>query len=705
MIVHESGALRRRVAHLIDTVTFDPPGMSPSSILLVRRLADPLPRRLAPHLEAVRADSEWERAARSRLSDFHRRAVCPIQGVVSGAADAVIFADQSEMLACLARDIVSGNAAMFWWWRAILRALPAGMIEALVAAWRRDARYIPAALHLLHARGEALRVLNSISPTQSWSLLQEIAREFGISLPSLSTASPIHASQRQQDSPPAKSDEERRLSLQHAQQLAFESTAPWRELTFLEALPDSFGRERSALLGISLLLHRAPQVARAAGFTERFFAWYQSAKTQKAERSFLASTPALASQASAAQAASSPVTISPLMPAEQHESSQSMPAVANDRSQMPVVMAQEEPSNTETQARTGATNRATESSAITEALKQNSGYGVAPIPQTPAQEKPQNQIINANVNHERLQAARAVASGTATSELSAILPAPEVQAPQLVAPVKPADGEPVPTELGGVLFLVNLLLALKLPESLESEFGVGPVSGWDLLELLARSLLGERAAALANDGVWSVLGQLAGRSPDVPLAAEFQPQQCYRIPPSWLGAIGPKAPQVFGVRSRANHLQLWHQQGFALADCLINNALSRQSIEEECSLHCGIGVHPQLASWRKIARHALVGCRNFQADRVALRRFMAFLLPYVRWRLCLALGISNAHALPETLLLRRGRLYVTRTHVDLVMHLNQATPEVRMSGLDADPGWVPSLGRVIKFSFVAEAWG
>jgi hypothetical protein len=56
------------------------------------------------------------------------------------------------------------------------------------------------------------------------------------------------------------------------------------------------------------------------------------------------------------------------------------------------------------------------------------------------------------------------------------------------------------------------------------------------------------------------------------------------------------------------------------------------------------------------------------------------------------------------LLLRRGRLYATRTHVDLTMSLNQATAPVRMAGLDANPGWVPALGRVINFSFVPEGW-
>lgn len=705
MIVEESGALRRRVAHLIDTVTFDPPGMSPSSILLVRRLADPLPRRLAPHLEAVRADSEWERAARSRLSELHRRAVRPIQGFVSGAADAVVFADQSEMLACLARDIVSGNAAMFWWWRAILRGLPAGMIEALVAAWRRDARYIPAATHLLHARGEAVRVLSSISPAQSWSILQEMAREFGTSLAVPSAVSPIPGMSPQQEPASAESTEKHRPSFQQDEkEPAKKITAPWQDLTFMQALPDSFGWERTALLGVSLLLHRAPQVVRSARFTERFFAWYQSAKAQKADRAFIASNPESVGQASAAQATSGPITISPLRLAEQQESGQDIAAIANDSGEMPVVMAQEAPSSSDMQGRAGKSDHATELPRA-KMFQQDWEPGAKRDIQALTRERPQSQTNNSIADEQHVRAASPVESRPAISEPNAILPADEVQAPQHTFPLKAADEEPVPTELGGVLFLVNLLLALKLPESLESEFGIGPVSGWDLLELLARSLLGEREAALANDGIWRVLGQLTGRSPDDPVAAEFQAQPCYRIPPSWLTATEPQSAQAFGVRLRTNHLQLWHQEGFVLADCIIDKAFSKRSIEEECRAYCRIGEHPELQSWRKIGKRAFLGCRNVPESRWALRCFLAFLLPYMRWRLCLALGISNPHALTEMLLLRRGRLHVTRTHVDLVMDLNQATPQVRMSGLDADPGWVPSLGRVIKFSFVAEAWG
>jgi hypothetical protein len=291
----------------------------------------------------------------------------------------------------------------------------------------------------------------------------------------------------------------------------------------------------------------------------------------------------------------------------------------------------------------------------------------------------------------------------AVSDVHALPPAAESQTPHLPLSRMPQE-EPVPTELGGVLFLVNLLRALKLPELLETEFGVGPISGWELLELLARSLLAQRARSLANDGVWTLLAQLAGRSPEEPIAPEFTPRPSYRIPAFWMEAVPQPSAHFFGVRLRGNHLQVWHQQGFMLADCLGEHFVSKAAVEQQCSAYCPEADLPQLISWREIARSSLAGCINVPVKRPALRRFLAFLLPYVRWRLCRALGITNVHRLTEMLLLRRGRLYATRTHVDLTMSLNQATAPVRMAGLDANPGWVPALGRVINFSFVPEGW-
>jgi hypothetical protein len=50
-------------------------------------------------------------------------------------------------------------------------------------------------------------------------------------------------------------------------------------------------------------------------------------------------------------------------------------------------------------------------------------------------------------------------------------------------------------------------------------------------------------------------------------------------------------------------------------------------------------------------------------------------------------------------LVRRGRLAWSATHVDLRMTMDQVDIAVRLAGLDANPGWAPALGRVITFYF------
>jgi hypothetical protein len=74
--------------------------------------------------------------------------------------------------------------------------------------------------------------------------------------------------------------------------------------------------------------------------------------------------------------------------------------------------------------------------------------------------------------------------------------------------------------------------------------------------------------------------------------------------------------------------------------------------------------------------------------------------PYVRRRLALALGRRRLTRLDAVRLLARpGRLFVTATHVDVVMGLDAVSVAARMAGLDRDPGWLPAFGRVVKVHF------
>jgi hypothetical protein len=81
------------------------------------------------------------------------------------------------------------------------------------------------------------------------------------------------------------------------------------------------------------------------------------------------------------------------------------------------------------------------------------------------------------------------------------------------------------------------------------------------------------------------------------------------------------------------------------------------------------------------------------------RRWLSLVAPFLRLRLKRSLGLDGAETVSHTLLRRRGRLYVTATHVDLVMALDQVSLPARMAGLDRSPGWLGAFGRVVLFHF------
>ena len=62
------------------------------------------------------------------------------------------------------------------------------------------------------------------------------------------------------------------------------------------------------------------------------------------------------------------------------------------------------------------------------------------------------------------------------------------------------------------------------------------------------------------------------------------------------------------------------------------------------------------------------------------------------------LGVRAADV-AQVLLVRRGRVLVTRTHVDVIMPMDGISLPVRRAGLDANPGWRPDLGRIVMFYY------
>jgi hypothetical protein len=241
-------------------------------------------------------------------------------------------------------------------------------------------------------------------------------------------------------------------------------------------------------------------------------------------------------------------------------------------------------------------------------------------------------------------------------------------------PVREWEGGEL-TRAGGILYLVHLLRRAELLRGFETGLG-----GWALLELLARCLLDENPN-LADDAIWAALAHLDGRDPGTPPGAGFETQPSYGAPDSWL--TRDERPRL--VRFRSRGLEIWSAEGFLILD-------SEDRVPPPGDLR-----RLTRSRRRELGAAARVRPIGLSPSR-ELRRFLHFVLPYARWRLNGALR----GALLEEALLRAGRLYLTKTHVDLVMPMKEISVPVRLAGLDANPGWVPELGRVIAFHFVQE---
>src|SRR4029078_10897935 len=144
----------------------------------------------------------------------------------------------------------------------------------------------------------------------------------------------------------------------------------------------------------------------------------------------------------------------------------------------------------------------------------------------------------------------------------------------------------------------------------------------------------------------------------------------------------------------AERLRLFHPAGFAVLD--LPRSLREESPAAQLAreLRGYAGFEFQVSSLELIEPPS-----EIEARKSKLETWLARLLSYLRARLRKALGLT-ATAEPGPLLCRqRAQVCITPTHVDLFFRLADLPIEIRRSGLDRDPGWVPAAGRFRRLSF------
>jgi hypothetical protein len=409
---------RLRAEALLGSVDLDPPGLPDRSVLVLRRVT-------------WRAGRQLAETARATVGELRRTAVRPAHSAALGpAADAVLFADDAELLACLTRDALAGQLTR-WYWRQLAPAAPSRLGAVLAAAWTARARWLPAALAALPAR-DAVRAVSTLTPGEAAAVRQAMLAEFAG--PGAPPPGPGEPGQPDAVAPcpetttvssgitavggarPAVGDRTAGADGEPPATGDARPPAPWAQ--WLGA-SQSLQPEQEALLGTAVALDTRPAVARRPAFVAQVTAWLHAAS-----RSAAAAPTVPVGQGRAARAAAAPPMTSPARGAA------SAGAVAH-------IVAPDSRGDTET--------------------------GLAPALQIPTrQEAP-------------------VAPGPDTAA------EPGTGWPTTATTVAGS----VVSQVASVMYLVNVLCWLDLPAAWPE--GAAP-GGWAILELLARHLLTAEAA-------------------------------------------------------------------------------------------------------------------------------------------------------------------------------------------------------------------
>lgn len=163
---------RERLQRCLADIDLARHGLPPQAILIVRRLQ-------ASAAAFHGGDAEPLNGA---LRGVLGAAIRPAREALVGAGVAAVwFADEAELLACLARDVLADELAVRWWWPLLFgrAATPAGVMQRWVAA----PRAVPWALRALSSdapAGQGRLWLEHIGPVGRAAILQALVLAYPV---------------------------------------------------------------------------------------------------------------------------------------------------------------------------------------------------------------------------------------------------------------------------------------------------------------------------------------------------------------------------------------------------------------------------------------------------------------------------------------------------------------------------------------------
>lgn len=683
----DSLAAQLRLDSLLQTVDLHPSWLRPSAIVCVRRFDDPMPGALKFHRHNSTRTAEWQRAVSTAIENRIRTATRPINMAVSSETAAVIFKDQAELLACLALDWSADRLGSRWWWQSLFKGRPVTSI--VPDAWLNAPEYVPAAVELLSVKLRIKQFARTLSNDVAGALLREVTRTFA--LQELHAA--IEAGFAKVS--PLPVDNEVSPAQSHAPSLIPPAIKvplpPWWHFA-PESLDQVAGFERQCLFGVALTIRRAPAEASSFRFAHATLRWLRAAGANE-----------IAGPRTLGESQRSPrVLLEDGLPINVYPES---PIVKSKITQLPL----NEPTNPKSLSPQTPSSRVS-----AHAVKKESPNDQPEYPSVSEESRTYCSPAGLNANVES-QSARLPGPGSQlTVSGASSARSREPLAPVLETLIESAGeaairtsgeifsasgaendlGETalsaedvnevrVETELGGIFYLVNLALFLDLygDFTMPAQSGL-TLSIFDFLALAGQRLIGSR---ILDDPVWGLLAEMAGRRDGDELGEGFEPADKWRLPLPWLQAFPEECRLEWTTADK--RLRVKHPAGFLLIDVPLSDDPVKQLKREMKVYNAG-------AKWR-LSHKAI----SFSPHDNRLGQWLDWLMPYLAARLCRALGTSDVADLARTLCAQRASILLTAVHLDIFFMLTEHPLEIRVAGLDRDPGWVPAAGRFVRFHY------
>jgi hypothetical protein len=242
------------------------------------------------------------------------------------------------------------------------------------------------------------------------------------------------------------------------------------------------------------------------------------------------------------------------------------------------------------------------------------------------------------------------------------------------------------TRLGGVFYLLNVGLYLGLyGDFTQPRVQTIRLDPWDLVELIARRL--GAADGAEDDPVWPLLAELAGRAPGERPGRGVRLPTNWRVDPEWHRPLGATAANdAWRWRLSGDGVVIEHPAGFPAIDVALRG---REPLAAARSELARFGARP--ASRPARAKSRPVGR--------AVDRWTDRLAAYVRVRLVAALGLDRPADLAPILFRHAAEVHTTATTIHVRLSLDDLPIEIRIAGLDRDPGWIPTAHRSVTFEF------